>query len=162
MRLTAELLSEVEQRTNPVGDRELVLRDLGIPMIENLAAARDDFDSYDLSNNRISRLENFPKLHRLAHIHGAGNLIESIDGKNLKRNVPNLITLNLSHNNIASLAEVANLAAACEKLEMLSLIGNPVTSKLMNALGQTLFRTLSDYGRVLLACGTGLHRLDGS
>jgi U2 small nuclear ribonucleoprotein A' len=130
MRITVELLSQAEQRTNPIADRELVLRDLGIPMIENLGAARDDFDSYDLSNNRISRLENFPKLHRLARLHCAGNLIEAIDGRNLKKNVPNLVTLNLSHNNVSSLAEVANLGTACDKLEFLSLVGNPVTSKL--------------------------------
>ncbi|GKY92647.1 hypothetical protein MPSEU_000234800 [Mayamaea pseudoterrestris] len=129
MRLTAELLSQVEQRTNPVGDRELVLRELGIPMLENLGAARDEFDSYDLSNNRLFRLENFPKLQRLAHLHCAGNLIEGIDGRNLKKNVPNLLTLNLSDNNISSLAEVASLASACEKLESLSLVNNPVTRR---------------------------------
>jgi U2 small nuclear ribonucleoprotein A' len=134
MRITVELLSQAEQRTNPVGDRELVLRELGIPMIENLGAARDDFDSYDLSNNRISRLENFPKLHRLAHLHCAGNLIDAIDGRNLKKNVPNLLSLILSHNNVSSLAEVANIAAACSKLEFLSLVGNPVTSKFKDAL----------------------------
>jgi U2 small nuclear ribonucleoprotein A' len=130
MRITAELLSQTEQRTNPIGDRELVLRDLGIPLVENLGAARDDFDSYDLSNNRISRLENFPRLLRLAHLHCSGNLIEAIDGKNIQKNIPNLISLVLSHNNISYLAEVANIGEACLKLEFLSLVGNPVTRKL--------------------------------
>ena len=130
MRITAELLSQAEQRTNPLGDRELVLRDIGIPMIENLGATRDDFDSMDLSNNRISKLENFPKLHRLAHLHCAGNLIDTAEARNLHKNVPNLVTLNLSHNNVSSLAQVANLATACVKLESLSLVGNPVTRKL--------------------------------
>jgi U2 small nuclear ribonucleoprotein A' len=129
MRITAELLSQAEQRTNPTDDRELVLRDLGIPAIENLGAARDDFDSIDFSNNRITSLENFPKLHRLAHLHCAGNLIEGIDANNLKKNVPNIRTLVLSQNSISSLAQVAKIGSAFPKLEFLSLSGNPITRK---------------------------------
>lgn len=132
MRISAELLSQAEQRTNPMNDRELVLREWGIPAIENLGAvaARDEFDSIDLSNNRITRLENFPRLRRLSQIYSAGNLIESIDVNNIGKNVPNLTSLTLSHNNISSLAEVANIGSACPKLEFLSLTGNPVIRKL--------------------------------
>ena len=131
MRVSAELLSQAEQRTNPLNDRELVLREWGIPAIENLGAAtsRDQFDSIDLSNNRITRLENFPRLRRLSHLYCGGNLIEGVDARNVGRNLPNLTSLTLSHNNISSLAEVANIGAACPKLEFLSLAGNPVARK---------------------------------
>jgi U2 small nuclear ribonucleoprotein A' len=129
MRITAELLSQVEQRTNPLQERELVLAGWGIPAIENMGAARDDFDTWDFSNNRIARLENFPRLQRLTNLLAASNHIESVDVRNLSKNVPNLIHLTLSHNKISSLAEVANLGRAFSKLEFLSLTGNPVTSK---------------------------------
>lgn len=116
-----------------MNDRELVLREWGIPAIENLGAvaARDEFDVIDFSNNRITRLENFPRLRRLTQLLCAGNLIESIDAKNIGKNLPNLTSLTLSHNNLSSLAEVANIGSSCPKLEFLSLTGNPVTSKLL-------------------------------
>ena len=127
MRLTAELLLQAEQRTNPDQDRELVLRDWGIPAIEHFGATKDDFDAIDLTNNRLLRLENFPRLRRLSNLLCAENLIESIDGKNLEKNVPNLKSLTLSYNNLSSLAQVATLGDSCRKLEFLSLVGNPVT-----------------------------------
>lgn len=109
-----------------------MLRDLGIPAIENMAGTRDQFDAWDLSNNRISRLENFPRLSRLSHLYCAGNVIESIDAKNMEKNVPNITSLTLSHNSVSSLAEVANIGTACQKLEFLSLTGNPVTRKFLS------------------------------
>ena len=129
MRITADLLSQAEQRTNPLGERELVLQGLGIPGVENGAATRDAFDCWDLSNNRLSRLDNFPKLVRLSNLLCAGNLIDSLDVANLSTNVPNLTSLTLSHNRISSLAEVAQLGKAFPKLEFLDLTGNPVTRK---------------------------------
>ena len=129
MRLSAELLGLAEQRPNPLGERELVLRGLAIPAIEHLAATRDAFDTIDFTDNRISRLENFPRLHRLSHLMLSGNVVESFDVQNLSKNVPNLQDLELSNNHISSLREVANLAKACPKLEFLSLVGNPVTRK---------------------------------
>ena len=130
MRLSAEILSQAEQRPNPLGERELVLRGLAIPAIEHLAVTRDAFDTIDFSNNRLLQLENFPRLLRLCHLMCSGNLIESIDAANLHKNIPNLTSLTLSYNRISALHEVVNLAKACSKLEFLSLTGNPVTSKL--------------------------------
>jgi len=129
MRISAERLGLAEQRSNPLGERELVLRGLAIPAIENLAATRDAFDTIDFTDNRISRLENFPRLQRLSHLMLSGNVIESVDMSNLTKNVPNLKWLELAHNHVASLREVANLGKACPKLESLSLVGNPVTRK---------------------------------
>jgi Leucine-rich repeat (LRR) protein len=129
MRISAELLSVAEQRTNPLNERELVLQGLGIPAIENMGAARDEFDSWDLSNNRIVKLENFPRLKRLSSLLLSGNVIETIDANNMSRNVSNITSLTLSYNHISSLVEVANIGKGFPKLEFLTLVGNPVTSK---------------------------------
>ena len=135
MRITAELLAQAEQRTNPLGERELVLQGLGIPAIENGAATRDAFDCWDLSNNRITRLDNFPKLLRINSLLCADNLVESLDAGNLASNLPNLQSLVLSHNKLSSLAEVGQIGKACPKLDFLALNGNPVTSKYEKRLG---------------------------
>lgn len=129
MRLSAEILSQSEQRPNALGERELVLRGLAIPAVEHLAVTRDAFDAIDFSDNRLLRLENFPRLNRLKSLICPGNLIESIDPNNLKKNAPNITSLMLSHNRMSSLAEVANLGKACPNLEFLSLFGNPVTKR---------------------------------
>jgi U2 small nuclear ribonucleoprotein A' len=130
MRITAEILSQAEVRTNPIQDRELVLRELGIRVIENMGTVpTTDFASLDLSNNRITVLENFARAPHITHLYCSGNLIERIDVNNLRSNLPNLVSLTLSYNNLTSLAEIANLATACPKLEDLSLVGNPVTRK---------------------------------
>jgi U2 small nuclear ribonucleoprotein A' len=129
MRLSANILQSAEQRTNPLGDREILLRSLAIPSIEHLAVTRDQFDTMDLSNNHISRLENFPRLDRLTCLYLAGNSIQFVDGQNLKRNVPNLTTVILSGNGIKGWNVLGDLATGCPKLEFLSLVGNPVTSK---------------------------------
>lgn len=129
MRLSAELLSSSEQRTNPLGEREIILRGLAIPVVEHLGVTRDAFDSMDFTDNRLGRLENFPRLLRLSSLLVASNLLESLDHTNLSKNVPNLKYLELSWNQIGSLLEISNLGKACPKLEFLSLTGNPVTRR---------------------------------
>ncbi len=130
MRITAELLGLAEQRPNPLGERELVLRGLAIPVIENLGATQNAFDAMDLTDNRLSRLDNFPKMHRLSSLACDDNVIESIDTVNLKKNIPNIKHLSLSNNRITALHHVSGLGDAFPKLEFLTLVGNPVTSKL--------------------------------
>lgn len=130
MRLSAELLSQAEQRPNPLGERELVLRGYAIPSIEHLGATQDAYDAIDLSDNRIAVVENFPRLRRLTSLSFSQNLVESIDGKNLKKNVPNLENLVLTDNRISGLHELASIGEGCPKLTFLSLIGNPVVRKL--------------------------------
>lgn len=130
MRLSADVLgSMAEQRTNPLGERELVLRGLGIPVIEHLAATRDLFDAIDFADNRLVLLGNFPRLLRLSNLSVTGNLVESIDASNLQKNLPNLKYLNLTDNRIRGLHQVANIAKACPNLEHLTLHHNPVTRK---------------------------------
>ena len=129
MRLSAELIGSSQQRTNDLGEREIVMRGLAIPAIEHLGVTRDAFDAMDLSDNRLTRLENFPRLNRLSSLYLSGNVIETIDANNLGKNVANLIHLDLSNNKLSSLFEVANLGSACQKLEILNLDGNSVTRK---------------------------------
>lgn len=129
MRLSAELIGSSEQRTNPLGEREIVLRGLAIPTIEHLGVTRDAFDTIDFTDNRLGRLENFPRLLRLSSLLAASNLIESLDHSNLAKNVSQLQYLELSYNQISSLLEISNLGKACTKLEFLNMTGNPVTSK---------------------------------
>ena len=137
MRLTAELITSSEQRTNPLGEREIVLRGLAIPMIEHLGVTRDAFDAIDLTDNRLSRLENFPRLLRLSSISLSGNVIETIDSNNMAKNLPNLKYLDVSFNQISKLSEVSNLGKAYSihsgskkrTLEILNLHGNPVQSE---------------------------------
>ncbi|KAL3776956.1 hypothetical protein ACHAW5_009288 [Stephanodiscus triporus] len=129
MRLSANILQSAEQRTNPLGEREILLRSLAIPAIEHLAVTRDQFDAIDMSNNHLSRLENFPRLERLSCLYLGGNGIDFVDGKNLRRNVPGLKTLILSGNGVRGWNVIADLGAGCPKLEFLSLVGNPVTRR---------------------------------
>jgi U2 small nuclear ribonucleoprotein A' len=129
MRLSAEQLNSAEQRPNPLGERELVLRGMGIPLIEHLGATRDAFDTMDFTDNRLTRLDNFPQLQRLTTLALANNLIESFDVANLSKNLPNITALTLSYNRVSTLHQIANLGKAFPKLEFLSLVGNPVTRK---------------------------------
>jgi U2 small nuclear ribonucleoprotein A' len=138
MRLSAELIESSEQRTNDLGEREIVLRGLAIPALEHLGVTRDALDAIDLTDNRISRLDNFPRLHRLSSLYLSSNIIETIDGNNLSNNLTNLRNLDLSHNNISSLGEVKKLGSACPKLEILHLDGNPVTSKFFRFIHRPL------------------------
>lgn len=138
MRLTAELITSSEQRTNPLGEREIILRGLAIPVIEHLGVTRDAFDAMDLTDNRLSRLENFPRLMRLSSLSLSGNVIETVDFNNMSKNLPNLKYLDISYNHISTLVEVANIGKAYNNsddetkkgtLEILNLHGNPVQSE---------------------------------
>mmetsp|Transcript_20359 Transcript_20359/g.33020 ORF Transcript_20359/g.33020 Transcript_20359/m.33020 type:complete len:137 (-) Transcript_20359:798-1208(-) len=127
MRLSANILQSAEQRTDPLGSREILLRSLAIPTIEHLSVTRDQFDTIDLSNNHLTRLENFPRLERLSCLYLGGNGINHVDGKNLKKNCPALTTVILSGNGVKGWNVIGDLAIGCPKLDFLSLVGNPVT-----------------------------------
>ncbi len=129
MRLSAQIIQSAEQRTNPLGEREIILRSLAIPSIEHLAVSRDQFDTMDLSNNHLQRIENFPKMERLTTLYLGGNEIHYVDARNLKKNVSNLHTMIMTGNGVKGWNVIADLGEGCEKLEYLSLVGNPVTSE---------------------------------
>ena len=64
VKLTPDLIEGAAQYINPVRDRELDLRGYKIPVIENLGTTLDQFDTLDLSDNEIRKLDGFPFLTR--------------------------------------------------------------------------------------------------
>ncbi|KAI2662984.1 U2 small nuclear ribonucleoprotein A' [Labeo rohita] len=109
VKLTAELIEQAAQYTNPVRDRELDLRGYKIPVLENLGATLDQFDTIDLSDNEVRKLD--------------GRI-----GENLEQSLPNLKELILTSNNIQELGDLDPLATV-KSLTLLSLLRNPVTNK---------------------------------
>lgn len=129
VRISSEVLTSAEQRINPLQERELVLSGLGIALIENMGILTDAFDCYDFSNNRIGSLENFAAAPRVTSLLCSNNHINSMNVKNITKNLPNITTLGLHANAISSLAQIKVIAQAFPKLVFLDLTGNPVTRK---------------------------------
>lgn len=130
MRLTPDVIHSAEQSLNCLGDRELVLRNLAIPVIENLAVARDSFDTIDLSSNAISNLgDGFPPFPRLHTLYLGSNRISTIS-KGIADSLPNLHTLILTANRIATLEDL-NLSELSRftHLQVLSIQHNPVANQ---------------------------------
>lgn len=81
VRLTVDTIDDSYQFVNAVKQREICLRNLQIPVIENLGITRvsililrsgslscvlqDQFDVIDLTDNNIRKVENLPLLSRL-------------------------------------------------------------------------------------------------
>ncbi|XP_018620530.1 U2 small nuclear ribonucleoprotein A' [Scleropages formosus] len=127
VKLSAELIEQAAQYTNPVRDRELDLRGYKIPVLENLGATLDQFDTIDFSENEIRKLDGFPLLKRLKTVLMNNNRICRI-GEGLEHCVPNLKELVLTNNNIQELGDLDPLASI-KTLTLLSLLRNPVTNK---------------------------------
>ncbi|XP_067827286.1 U2 small nuclear ribonucleoprotein A' [Heptranchias perlo] len=127
VKLTAELIELAAQYTNPVRDRELDLRGYKIPVVENLGATLDQFDSIDFSDNEIRKLDGFPLLRRLKSLLLNNNRVCRI-GEGLEQALPNLRELVLTNNNLQELGDLDTLSTI-KSLTFLSLLRNPVTSK---------------------------------
>ncbi|ORY33133.1 leucine-rich repeat-domain-containing protein [Naematelia encephala] len=126
MRLTPEFVSKAPSHLNPLKERELDLRGLQIPVIENLAAHQGGYDTLNLNDNSLTVLSNIPQTTRLTSLHAAQNQISSI-APSLPQSIPNLITLVLTENAITSLATLVPLGDLVN-LRHLSLKGNPVSA----------------------------------
>ncbi|ORZ31882.1 leucine-rich repeat-domain-containing protein [Catenaria anguillulae PL171] len=124
-KLTATLIQSAPALINPVNDRELVLRNLHIPELENLGATLNQFDVLNLCDNEISTLGNLPLLPRLKGLLLANNRISRIDD-DLHQGAPDLAEIILTNNRIAELGDIDPLAK-CTQLTHLSLLNNPVT-----------------------------------
>lgn len=127
VKLTSDLISQSIQYVNPLRDRELLLRGYKIPVIENLGATLDQFDTIDFTDNDIRKLEGFPLLPRLQSLLFSNNRICRID-ENLHTNIPNLRHLYLTNCDIRDFVDIENLVKL-KKLEYLSLMRNPVATK---------------------------------
>ncbi|KAF0933994.1 hypothetical protein E2562_021053 [Oryza meyeriana var. granulata] len=127
VRLTADLIWKSPHFFNAVKDRELDIRGNKIAIIENLGATEDQFDTIDLSDNEIVKLENFPYLNRLGTLLVNNNRITRIN-PNLGEFLPKLHTLVLTNNRLTNLAEIDPLASL-PKLQFLSLLDNTVTKQ---------------------------------
>ncbi|XP_061819730.2 U2 small nuclear ribonucleoprotein A' isoform X1 [Nerophis lumbriciformis] len=127
VKLSAELIEQAAQYTNPVRDRELDLRGYKIPVLENLGATLDQFDTVDFSDNEVRKLDGFPLLKRLKTLLMNNNRICRI-GENLEQCLPNLRELILTNNSIQELGDLEPLTTV-KTLSLLSLLRNPVTNK---------------------------------
>ncbi|KAL8680761.1 MAG: hypothetical protein Q9224_000975 [Gallowayella concinna] len=126
MRLTAELIQNSLSYLNPLKERELDLRGHKIPTIENLGVAKDQ-DAIDFTDNDITAISNFPLSPRLHTLLLARNRVNSIQAT-LANSIPNLITLVLTSNNVAELADLDPLRNF-PRLTHLTLLENPVTRR---------------------------------
>ncbi|KAK9828890.1 hypothetical protein WJX72_002612 [[Myrmecia] bisecta] len=126
-RLTAELVLRSPQYMNCVKEYEIDLRGNKIAAIENLGATENQFDSIDLSDNAIVRVEGFPKLPRLKTLLLNSNRITRI-ARHLEETIPNLSTLVLTNNRITNLSDVDPLNTL-RKLQYLSLLDCPITKQ---------------------------------
>ena len=128
MKLTPEVIESGYQYINPATrDRELDLRAYKVTVIENLGATLDQFDAIDFSDNDIRKLDGFPLLVRLKTLYLNNNRISRIV-EDLHESIPNLTTLILTNNHIQELGDIEPLAAF-KRLECLSLLNNPITTK---------------------------------
>ncbi|KAF3587344.1 hypothetical protein F2Q69_00026210, partial [Brassica cretica] len=127
VKLTADLIWNSPHFFNAVKERELELRGNKIPVIENLGATEDQFDTIDLSDNEIVKLENFPLLNRLGTLIINNNRITRIN-PNIGEFLPKLHTLVLTNNRLVNLVEIDPLASI-PNLQYLSLLDNNITKK---------------------------------
>eukprot|EP01038_Epipyxis_sp_PR26KG_P010120 gene10120-13603_t len=126
MRLTADILLRAETYINAYKDREINLRGFKIPAIENLAILQDQFDVIDFSDNEIKKLDGFPSMRRLNAIILNNNHISRVG--DIGEHIPSITCLILTNNRITNLSEIDKIASL-KKLEILSLLENPIMVK---------------------------------
>ncbi|XVE86416.1 hypothetical protein DITRI_Ditri18aG0032700 [Diplodiscus trichospermus] len=140
VKLTADLIWKSPHFFNALKERELDLRGNKIAVIENLGATEvclcfcssvfslnDQFDTIDLSDNEIVKLDNFPYLNRLGTLLINNNRITRIN-PNVGEFLPKLHTLVLTNNRLVNLVEIDPLSSL-PKLQFLSLLDNNITKK---------------------------------
>ncbi|XP_037948662.1 probable U2 small nuclear ribonucleoprotein A' [Teleopsis dalmanni] len=127
VKLTPELINQSMQYINPCRERELDLRGYKIPQIENLGATLDQFDTIDLSDNDLRKLDGMPYLPRLKCLLLNNNRILRI-GDGLHEAVPNLTSIILTGNNLQELGDLEPLAYL-QHLDTICLLINPVSTK---------------------------------
>ncbi|XVF14644.1 hypothetical protein REPUB_Repub09cG0079200 [Reevesia pubescens] len=127
VKLTADLIWKSPHFFNALKERELDLRGNKIAVIENLGATEDQFDTIDLSDNEIVKLDNFPYLNRLGTLLINNNRVTRIN-LNIGEFLPKLHTLVLTNNRLVNLLEIDPLSSL-PKLQFLTLLDNNITKK---------------------------------
>lgn len=127
VKLTPDLIANAGQYINPIRDRELDLRGYKIPVVENLGASLDQYDTIDFSDNEVRKLDGFPFLARIKTLMFNNNRIVRL-GDSLEDSLPNLQTLILTNNSLQDLADIEPLTSV-KTLTMLSLLHNPVVTR---------------------------------
>ncbi|KAF1744836.1 hypothetical protein MXB_1694 [Myxobolus squamalis] len=120
VKLTRDLINKSPQYRNPLKDREIDLRGNKITILENLGVTQDLFDSMDLSDNDLKKLDGFPILRRLKLLIVCNNHISRIS-ENLGSSLPNLQRLVLINNNIQEVADLIPITK-------MNLLRNPVAN----------------------------------
>lgn len=128
MRLTADLIERSASFMNACRERELDLRGNRIPAIENFGAIRDQYDTIDLTDNEIRKLENFPKMTRLRTLLISSNQITRVEPE-VSEKLAALEMIVLNNNNIVEFEDVIEGLEGCKSLRYLSLMDNPLTKK---------------------------------
>jgi len=124
MRITLDLLQQASQTLNPANQRQILLRGLKIPNVENLGGSNDAYEAIDLSDNDLIKLGNFPPLRRLRTLLLMNNRISRI-AEDCFSPLPNLISITLTGNKLEKLVDLEPLTKL-KTLERLSLLENPV------------------------------------
>lgn len=125
-RLTVETIMKAPAFRNTLKERELDLRGLKIPRIENLGCTQDQFDIIDLSNNQIEIIEDMPSLKRLTTLLINNNLVKKV-ADNFPETCPNIKAVMLTNNNIRTFKDIAPLVE-CKDIENMSLLANPIVN----------------------------------
>mmetsp|Transcript_8081 Transcript_8081/g.13951 ORF Transcript_8081/g.13951 Transcript_8081/m.13951 type:complete len:231 (-) Transcript_8081:28-720(-) len=126
MRITAELINNAPQFFNPLKERELDLRGNRIAVIENLGVTENGFDTIDLSENEIKKVDNFPHLPRLKTLMLSRNKINELGS--LSNSLPNLQSLVLIDNDLTNLDSIDVLGELFQ-LTRLSLLKNALMNE---------------------------------
>ena len=98
-----------------------------IPAIENLGATKNQYDTLDLTNNDIKKLDNIPLLPRLKTLLLGNNRIHRVHA-GLGQFVPSLRALQLNNNALQRLGDLEPLFEF-QRLQFLSCVGNPVCTQ---------------------------------
>ncbi|KII61490.1 U2 small nuclear ribonucleoprotein A' [Thelohanellus kitauei] len=126
VKLTREMVNKSPQYRNPLKDREIDLRGNKITILENLGVTKDQFDSIDLSDNDLKKLDGFPVLKHLKLLMVCNNHVSRV-AQDLANFLPNLQRLVLTNNNISELADLLPITKM-KSLQALTLLRNPVAN----------------------------------
>ena len=131
VRLTQEVIASSPQFVNALKEREIDLHDADITLLEGSAAMAHlaGFDTINLSNNGLSRLEGFPtarhRLIRVKTLHLFGNPSLRHIQLDIAEALPLLETLSLQSCGFSAVSQLASLASL-RCLRTLVLAGNPI------------------------------------